>query len=70
MKILFLPFTFVLVILFGLLLIAAATLSTLLSMLASFMAYCIVHMLMWQESEFLVRCATFLGTQKITEEEK
>ena len=70
MKILFLPFTFVLVMLFGLLLITTAVVSSLLSVLASFMAYCIVRMLIWQESEFLVRCATILGTQKITEEEK
>lgn len=55
---------------FGLLLVATAAVASMFSMLASMFAFIIVRLLVWQESEFLVKCTTIFGTHKITEETK
>lgn len=70
MKVLFLPLTFLLVALSGAVLITAALISTLFSLLASAAAYLIIRIVVWQESEVLVKFTTFLGSQKFNEETK
>ena len=70
MKIIFLPFTFILVALCGAILITAALISTLLSALANLVAYLIIRMVVWQESKALANFTFFLGTHKIEEETK
>jgi hypothetical protein len=70
MKILFLPLTLILVVLSGIVLVISAFISTLISLLASLAAYVIIRLVVWQESELLVKLTSILGTQKIEEETK
>lgn len=70
MKILFLPLTFTLVALSGIVLVVSAFIATLISLLASLAAYLIIKLVVWQESEFLVKFTSIFGTHKIEEETK
>jgi len=53
----------------GMILLVAAFTATLFSLLASMAAYIIIRLVVWQESEFLVKCTSIFGTKHLKEEE-
>lgn len=70
MKIIFLPLTLIIMFVLGIVLILTAFTATLVSMLASSAAYLIIRLVVWQESEFLVKLTTIFGTDKTKQETK
>lgn len=70
MKIIFLPLTLIIVIVSGIVLVLTAFTATLISLLASLAAYLIIKLVVWQESELLVKLTTIFGTNKTKQEIK
>lgn len=70
MKNIFLPFTLLGVVVSGIVLVISAFMATTISLLASLAAIIIIKLVVWQESEFLVKLTTIVSVNKNKEETK
>lgn len=64
MKIIAWPFTALTLLLSAVILIVSALVATAFSLVAQAAAFIVIELLVWQESQLLVKLTTFLGTQE------